>query len=167
MNISFLDKVENEQQVLEKFLYLAIFVSPGENPPDPRIIEEPELACYISQWGAPDDHALFAIDGDKVVGACWTRCFPESAPGYGTLSSAIPEISIAVLPDYRGKGIGSELMDRLLQKISNDYEAVSLSVSADNPAKRLYERLGFSTVSAKEGTLIMVKNLKSPSASNQ
>ena len=160
MKISFKDQVEKEQQVLEEFLYLAVYVSPGESPPDPQILEQPEISCYVRQWGKPDDHAMFALEGEKVVGACWTRCFPESAPGYGTLSRQIPEISIALLPDYRGMGIGSELINRLLQKFSNEYEAVSLSVSAANPAKRLYERLGFSIVSADEGTLVMVKTLK-------
>ena len=160
MKISFKDQVEKEQQVLEEFLYLAVYVSPGESPPDPQILEQPEISCYVRQWGKPDDHAMFALEGEKVVGACWTRCFPESAPGYGTLSPQIPEISIALLPDYRGMGIGSELINRLLQKISNEYDAVSLSVSAANPAKRLYERLGFSIVLADEGTLVMVKPLK-------
>jgi len=50
-----------------------------------------------------------------------------------------PELSVAVLPAYRGKGIGSHLVERLLQGV----HATSLSCDPVNPAWRLYLRLGF------------------------
>jgi GNAT superfamily N-acetyltransferase len=69
----------------------------------------------------------------------WLRCFPASEPGYGFVDESTPELSIAVLPAYRGKGIGSRLLERLLQGV----DAASLSCDPANPAWRLYVRLGF------------------------
>ena len=57
-----------------------------------------------------------------------------------------PELSVAVMPGYRGQGIGTRLLNALLDTASKSYDAVSLSVQADNPALRLYQRLGFEVI---------------------
>ncbi|MEG6586517.1 GNAT family N-acetyltransferase [Dendrosporobacter sp. 1207_IL3150] len=53
---------------------------------------------------------------------------------------------IAISKKYRGKGIGSVVLRALLENIAekNNYDVI-LEVRSDNPAKRLYERLGFVT----------------------
>ncbi len=59
------------------------------------------------------------------------------------MSKYIPEnilVYIAVHRDYRGKGLGKQLMHKALELTKGD---VALHVEPDNPAKRLYERLGF------------------------
>ena len=50
------------------------------------------------------------------------------------------------MPGYRGQGIGTRLLIVLLDAASERYDAASLSVQADNPALRLYQRLGFEIV---------------------
>jgi ribosomal protein S18 acetylase RimI-like enzyme len=55
-------------------------------------------------------------------------------------------IDIALLPEYRGRGIGTELIRALLDEVVPDGGTVKLSVAESNPARRLYERLGFRTV---------------------
>ena len=67
---------------------------------------------------------------------------------------------MAIFPEHRGQGIGTALLTRLVEAATYTYEQISLSVAAENPALRLYERLGFEVV-AKVGTsLTMRKRLK-------
>lgn len=129
-----------DEAFLWDMLYLALYVPPGE-PPLPRsVLREPALARYVSDWGTrPGDQGLIAVADGKSIGGAWLRMFPASDPGYGYVSETIPELSIAVLPGYQGKGIGSRLLHCLLQ----DVRAVSLSCDAANPAWKLYVRLGF------------------------
>jgi len=61
------------------------------------------------------------------------------------------------LPEYRGKGIGTKLMKKILKELKNQgTDSVSLSVDPNNPAIRLYKRLGFEEVN-KVGTSITMK----------
>jgi ribosomal protein S18 acetylase RimI-like enzyme len=76
-----------------------------------------------------------AADGDSIVGAVVTN-----KTGMGGF---IPEnilVYIAVDPNQRGKGTGKALMERVIESVDGD---IALHVEPDNPAKRLYERLGF------------------------
>lgn len=52
-------------------------------------------------------------------------------------------IDIALLPEARGSGIGSALLGELLEEASQRGVAVRIHVERNNPALRLYERLGF------------------------
>jgi ribosomal protein S18 acetylase RimI-like enzyme len=56
-------------------------------------------------------------------------------------------IDIALLPEYRNRGIGKLLLDQLLARAAAAKKTVRLHVFNSNPARRLYERLGFSEVS--------------------
>jgi ribosomal protein S18 acetylase RimI-like enzyme len=62
---------------------------------------------------------------------------------------------MAVVSEYRGQGVGSQLLGHLLQAADDHYRAVSLSVSADNPALRLYHRFGFVVVGKGGQSLVM------------
>src|SRR5258708_34625881 len=59
---------------------------------------------------------------------------------------AIKLVDIAILPDHRSAGIGSKLIQSLLDEAATSGREVQLSVFKTNPAARLSERLGFSTV---------------------
>ena len=48
-----------------------------------------------------------------------------------------------ILPEYQNKGIGSYILDGLLKKAANEKLTVRMQVLKVNPARRLYERLGF------------------------
>jgi len=52
-------------------------------------------------------------------------------------------IDIALLPEYRGRGIGGAIMRGLLARAEAAGKAVRLHVEHFNPARRLYRRLGF------------------------
>jgi ribosomal protein S18 acetylase RimI-like enzyme len=158
-NIEIRSHIMNEPAALRRLLYYAIYIPPGEPAPDPGILDRPELSCYFAGWGRPGDRAMFALDADQVVGACWIRQFPLDAPGYGTVDGETPELSISVLPDYRGKGIGTQMLNRLLENVKCDFPAISLSVSKDNSALQLYKRFGFITVKETQHSLVLRKLL--------
>src|SRR5262249_49302871 len=96
------------------------------------------------------DEGVVAERDSRPVGAAWYRRFSAAAPGYGFLDEATPEISIAVTPDARGRGVGTALLQALCDRARGEgLHALSLSVERDNPAIRLYLRAGFVEV---EGT---------------
>src|SRR5215469_17458890 len=108
-------------------LYLALFVPPGQPPPPQSVLGDPAIARYVEGWGTRSgDSGLIALVQRVPVGAAWLRLFPASDPGYGFVDERTPELSIAVLATHRGKGIGSLLMDRLLQGV----DAASLRAAA-------------------------------------
>ena len=55
-------------------------------------------------------------------------------------------IDIALLPEYRGKGVGSKLIRALLDEAEQERMPVRIHVERFNPALRLYRRLGFKVV---------------------
>jgi ribosomal protein S18 acetylase RimI-like enzyme len=122
-----------------------------------RILETSELARYYQDWGQQEDRALFAVRGTQVLGACWSRCFAKDTPGYGTIDPEIPELSIAVLPEQRGGGIGTTLLDHFLTLLQKEYVGVSLSVHKNNPAVHWYQGFGFLVHRVDKTAMIMVK----------
>jgi len=64
-------------------------------------------------------------------------------------------VDIAFLPAWRGKGIGSALLGAMLSAAHSCGACVTLSVEAHNPARRLYERLGFAALDSEGPILSM------------
>ena len=63
--------------------------------------------------------------------------------------SQVRIIDIALLPAHRGKGYGTALLRDLMDEAAVAGKAVSIHVEKNNPAMRLYRRLGFATVEDK------------------
>ena len=150
-----------EYQLLEDFLYEAIFVPDGYEGTIPRsvIFDDPKCRAAVEGFGAlPDDRALVAEVDGAVVGACWARTTDE----YGHIDGDTPSLSISLYKPFRGKGIGGAMMLRMLDELcAAGYARTSLSVQKENPAKRLYERLGFRIIGdgADETEWLMVREL--------
>ena len=147
----------NEYKVLEDFLYEAIFIPEGVDLPPKEIINQPELQIYISEFGKADDNALVAeIDG-KIVGAVWTRIMND----YGHVDDNTPSFAISLYKEYRGLGLGTEMMQQMLEIMKNKgYEKVSLAVQQANYAVKMYHKVGFEIVDKNEEEYIMICNLK-------
>ena len=60
---------------------------------------------------------------------------------------AIHVVDVVLLPEHRGQGIGTSLLRALLAEATANGQPVTLRVDRDNPARSLYRRLGFATVS--------------------
>ncbi len=104
------------------------------------------------QFRYPDaDHQIILFD-DKPVG----RLFVHRG------EQEIRLTDIALLSEYRGKGIGATLIKELLDEADRVNKPLTLHVEVTNPAIRLYERLGLMKKSDDGAYLFMEKspNLK-------
>jgi len=148
---------ETDYPLLEDFLYHAVFLPPGTEPPPRDIIFKPEIYIYIKDFGGENDCGVAAEYNGKVIGAAWTRIIPA----YGHIDDKTPELAVSVLPKYRGRGVGTALMTRLFELLrERGYKLTSLSVQKENPAARLYRRLGYEIVRENDEDYIMVKNFE-------
>ena len=138
-----------EHDLLREFLYQAIYLPEGVEPPPRSIVDLPELQVYVTDFGTrPGDYCLVAEAEGKVVGAAWCRIMED----YGHMDSDTPSLAISLLPEYRGQGTGTRLLNGLLHLLwENGYRRASLSVQKENPALRLYRRTGF-RILAEKGT---------------
>ena len=119
------------------------------------------VALYVKAWGRRGDTAVIALDNGFPVGAAWYRLFTARLPGFGFVDEKTPELAIAVVPNARGRGVGSALLDTLLERARGEgHAAVSLAVDRENAgAIALYERHGFARTAEAGDTYTMVARL--------
>ncbi|MCR5801651.1 MAG: GNAT family N-acetyltransferase [Lachnospiraceae bacterium] len=148
---------ENEIELLKDFLYEAIFIPEGVEPPVRDIIEQPELKLYYEDFGkGAADYCIVADDDGKVIGAVWTRIMND----YGHVDDDTPSFAISLYKEYRGRGIGTRLMESMLALLKEKgYTRASLAVQKANYAVRMYEKVGFKTVGENDEEYIMVCKL--------
>lgn len=146
-----------ERDLLREFLYQAIFLPPGAIPPPRSVVDLPELQVYVADFGTrPGDHCLVAESDGLVVGMVWSRIMED----YGHVDNHTPSLAISLLSEYRGRGIGTQLLTTLLRLLQKEgYLRVSLSVQKENPALHLYERVGFKIIAEKGTEYLMLRNL--------
>lgn len=148
---------KKDEPFLWEMLYQAIYVSKGQAAPPRKIVRQPELAWYVEGWGRAGDCGFLASAGaGNPIGAVWLRLPQGEHQGYGYVNDDTPELSMAILPAYRGQGIGTQLFTCLFAATCAA-ETISLSVSAKNPARQLYERHGFVVVGQSNGSLTMIR----------
>ena len=148
---------KGETELLKNFLYEAIFIPEGVEPPAKDIVEKPELRIYTDGFGSQKgDNCLVADFGGKVVGAVWTRIMND----YGHVDDETPSFAISLYKEYRGQGIGSQLMVKMLELLKwQGFEKASLAVQKANYAVKMYENVGFKTVDENAEEYIMVCEL--------
>ncbi|WP_042424507.1 GNAT family N-acetyltransferase [Streptacidiphilus anmyonensis] len=115
-----------------------------------QLAAEPHAARCLVGWPRRDDFGVIAetVAGEPI-GAAWARYLPESEPGYGFVAADVPELTLGLLPEHRGRGHGRALMEALVQAAAEGPAPVarlSLSVEDGNPAVHLYTTLGFTRV---------------------
>ena len=127
------------------------------------------VALYVKAWGRRGDTAVIALDGGFPVGAAWYRLFSKDKPGYAFVDERTPELAIAVVPNARGKGVGSKLLDALLgQARVAGHPTISLSVDRENAgAIELYSRHGFERVGEDKDSVTMLAHLDSSPPANE
>ena len=130
-----------------------------ERPPLDALLADPKYGRYVAGWGRPGDVAVLALDRrDEPIGAAWYRRFTADDAGFGFVAADIPELSIAVYPEFRGQGVGGLLLGSLIARAEAASErGLSLSVEADNRARNLYARLGFEVYADSNGALTMLR----------
>ena len=148
---------QEEVNILDNFLYEAIFIPKGVEPPPKEIIYQPELQVYVTNFGNQKGDICFVAWADsKIVGAVWVRLMND----YGHVDDETPSFAISLLKEYRNYGIGTELMRRMLEELKNNgYKQASLAVQKMNYAVRMYKKVGFEIVDENEEEYIMVCQL--------
>jgi ribosomal protein S18 acetylase RimI-like enzyme len=111
------------------------------------------LARYVRGWGRDGDLGILGGPTDGPLhGAAWIRVLTGDNAGYGHVDDDTPELAMAVIPYSRGSGLGTRLLTRLLADARRHHHQISLSVRANNPARRLYTRLGFTPVTNSQAS---------------
>ena len=145
MDYKIRQETEQDNDFLWEMLYQSIFIVEGEVKPLRDILNQPDIIKYLCSWGRRGDIALIATDlNDNPIGAIWIRLFDETNKTYGYIDENTPVLSMALLSEYRGKGIGTVLLKEMI-RTANDlgFKSLSLRVDPKNPALRLYEKQGF------------------------
>jgi GNAT superfamily N-acetyltransferase len=119
MNCTIQLLASNDELFLWEMLYQALYIPEGQPAPHREVIHLPELARYVQGWGQEGDRGFLATDSvtSQPTGAVWVRLLMNTNKGYGYVGDDIPELAIAVLPKYRGQGIGTQLLTCLIESV--------------------------------------------------
>ena len=139
--------VQGDLEVLWNFLSMAAYEADAE-----AAKAVPSVAKYLVGWPRAADFGFIAELNGEIVGAAWARRFSadELRVPYGDEDA--PKVSIGVSPSARGQGVGETLMRVLIGEAARRELGLCLSVRSDNPARRLYERLGFREIAGSAVT---------------
>ncbi len=124
---------------------------------------EAEKASFLeSQFTAQHQHyqqhygdaafGLILLDGEPAG-----RLYVQRKP------SEIILIDIALLPEYRQRGVGGQLLRNLLDEAAAGGKPIRLHVEHENPARAWYQRLGFRDVEDR-GVYIFMEWFPGPAA---
>jgi len=115
MNVNYRFLVQAGQPVHWDFLYFAIFIPAGQDPPPGEVIFQPDLARYVEGLGRPGDRGVLAQEAGAPVGAAWLRLMH----GYGFVSE-----------DTVGKSDGAPLRTFRIssRQVSRQYKNHALEV---------------------------------------
>lgn len=123
----------------------------------------PILNVYTSDYGfKSSDVGIYSQSNNVVSAAAWIRLYKESDGVSGFVDDVTPVLVVGVIPDVRGSGVGSLIMDQLLQEAAVIYEQISVSVRSNSREVKFYEQLGFTPLIDAEpkDVLIMIKKLE-------
>ena len=153
----------SDRSFLEEMLFEAFFWDAApERPSLEHFRHEAEFARILAGWGRRGDRALIATTGDGVrLGAAWFRLWTPDVHSYGFVQADVPEVGISVATEHRSRGIGRALLRALMDTGRRDgFSALSLSVSPQNPAIRLYESEGFRKVGESGTSWTLLADLR-------
>lgn len=132
----------------EPFLWQMLFYAshshdePGIKPEDIR--NNPDLVGYIEGWRLAGMPGVISELDEELCGAAWLRVLTDADRANPVFVDAeTPELAVAVVPGLEGRGIGTAMIRDVLAAAKGMFPAVVLSSRAENPAVRLYQRLGF------------------------
>ena len=174
---------QEEYPLLEDFIYEAIFIPEGVEPPDKSIIQHPDIQVYIEDFGAKQDdicvvaEVVCAESNEKnnedekinyenaldkncgvsiIVGAAWVRIMDD----FGHVDEETPSLAVSLCKEYRGLGVGTAMMKELLSLLKiKGYKKTSLAVQKANYALKMYKNLGYEIIDENEQEYIMIKYL--------
>jgi ribosomal protein S18 acetylase RimI-like enzyme len=106
----------------------------------------PFVAGHLAGWQRSEDFGFIAERDAEAIGAAWARQFSLDEQPTFYVDSRTPEVTIGVSGAARGQGVGGRLLSALIAEAGRRGVGLCLNVRHDNPARRLYERIGFHLV---------------------
>jgi ribosomal protein S18 acetylase RimI-like enzyme len=111
------------------------------------------MAEHLARAGAPldDDHHLARIRhrfGDARI--VWLDGQPAGLFKHCREPAGWRIVQIQIAPAFQGRGLGRRLLESVLDQADAQGIPVTLSVLKGNPARRLYESLGFTPIEENE-----------------
>ena len=80
---------------------------------------------------------------------------------YGHIDDKTPSFAVSILKQYRNRGIGTELMKRMLAALKErGYKQASLAVQKENYAVKMYRKVGFEIIDENTEEYIMLCRLQ-------
>lgn len=160
--LTFRAALPRDQPFLNEMLWMAHSWRDAPHPPTPSRLPEPTRR-YADGFGRPGDHGVIALCDGFPAGAAWWRHRTSDDPGYGYLAEDIPELTVAVRPAQRRKGLAAAMLSWLTREAAkHDLAALCLSVEKDNPAVGAYRAAGFVVVLEDEDALTMKLDIVEP-----
>lgn len=130
----------SEQKIVTDMLHYAMRLDDVKK----SLADIPKLAIYEEFYGfTSKDLGLYALADNQLAGAAWIRRLNAEHGSNGYIDDNTPILTVAVIPAFRGRGIGSSMLEQLLIEAGALYERISLSVVSNSPAMRFFERHGF------------------------
>ena len=165
-NIDFVEATSGDEATLWRMLTYAASMGEGGDAMVAHTMADEFLRGYVEGWGfRPGDLGVIARrDSGEDVGAAWLRLRGTSGC-FTAGDEVLPELAMAVLPEVRGRGIGTRMMNRLIEAARTLYSGLVLSVREENSAVRFYTNLGFRETARMRNrvggtSLVMVLDLR-------
>jgi GNAT superfamily N-acetyltransferase len=129
-----------------------------------RVLATHRTAHYIVGWPHDTDVGVIAEADGERIGAAWLRFLSATDPGYGFVAADVPELTLGVALEWRGRGVGRALLRAIAEHAqSAGVCKISLSVERNNLAQKLYLSEGYQIVdSSDRDSDTMVKSLTQP-----
>lgn len=152
-----------EQYLAKELLYYAAHLDKSDKSLD----DFPELNQYEEHFGSYDgDIGVYILADAKVAGAAWVRLLDK---GKAYINDTTPELTLAIKPDFKRKGIATSLIQQLCIETSKLYSQMSVSVRDIPSIIKFYEKLDFIKCENTEhenalgvASFIMLKKLENP-----
>jgi len=141
-------------------LYEAVFWrATADRPSFEEGLAYPDVRKALADWGKREgDTAVVAVVDSTPAGAAWYRFWKEEDLVRGYVDEATPVLVIGVRSAYRRQGVGTRMLEWLIDYASgHGVRRISLMVAKDNYALHLYRQQGFQEYADTGDDLIMVR----------
>ena len=155
MNLNIREIQASDYPLIKEFTFHSMDAPPDEEPYDRSFLDHPVVVQYYENFGKQKgDLAVVAELEGEIIGIAWMRIMAI----YGETDPNSPVLCMAVLPDHRSKGIGTKLLDAILELTQKSgYKQSSLTAHVKKPVQNLYKRVGYEVVKLTGQELLMVK----------
>jgi ribosomal protein S18 acetylase RimI-like enzyme len=147
---------------LKEMLFEAVYwrsIMQGNAPNYEEGLKAEGVMNSLIDWGnRKQDLGLVALNGSNMIGAAWIRHYQKNNSIRGFINESVPVLVIGIKNEYRNKGIGTEILNLLIEKATGKgIKSISLMVSEDNEAFKLYKKVGFELLEKHDDSMLMIK----------